>query len=215
MNYRHRSSVPLAPVLAVLAVACGDNGSPTDPDPLPPENCSPPNRSFEVVNGESIAVGICFMDPDERDVLTYTAQSAYPSVATAVIFGDSVRITGKLYGSTSVTVTATDRHGLTAVDEFQVLVLRSVTAKMTECTADGEFFGTVTIKGYVSTNKDLLNVEVDGFMNLTKIGSASISQLNKGRRRSFAITSDFLRFPDRIFCSILARYEFSETSSTF
>lgn len=62
-----------------------------------------------------------FVDPDE-DPLTYRAQSADPSVATAAYEDGAVRISAKVPGLTTVTLTATDSDGLSASLVFTVTV---------------------------------------------------------------------------------------------
>ncbi len=62
-----------------------------------------------------------FSDPD-GDVLTYTATSSDPSLATVSVSGSTVTVTGVAEGSLAITVTATDPGGLEASHSFEVAV---------------------------------------------------------------------------------------------
>ena len=76
-----------------------------------------------VVTGQTAAVDVSpyFTDPD-GDFLTYAAVSSDTDTATAVVVGDSLRITGVAQGTTTVTVTATDPGALTATQRVTVTV---------------------------------------------------------------------------------------------
>ena len=67
-----------------------------------------------------VDVSIYFHDPD-GDRLTYTARSDNMNVATASASGDEVRITPRVAGSATVTVTASD-GALSATQRFSVTV---------------------------------------------------------------------------------------------
>ena len=67
-----------------------------------------------------VDVSIYFHDPD-GDRLTYTARSDNMNVATASASGDEVRITPRVAGSATVTVTASD-GSFTATQRFSVTV---------------------------------------------------------------------------------------------
>ena len=62
---------------------------------------------------EDIDPSAAFVDPD-GDPLSYAAQSADPSVATAAYLDGMVRISAEAPGLTTVTITATDVDGLSA-----------------------------------------------------------------------------------------------------
>jgi len=71
--------------------------------------------------GETTTVAACFNDPN-GDVLTYTATSSSPTVATASISGSNVTVAARAPGSASVTITASDPEGLQGQQSFQVMV---------------------------------------------------------------------------------------------
>ena len=60
-----------------------------------------------------------FEDPD-GDALAYSATSSDPAVASVVVSGGVVTVTGVAKGTATVTVTATDPEGLWAEQSFQV-----------------------------------------------------------------------------------------------
>ncbi|MYE93815.1 MAG: hypothetical protein F4075_11415, partial [Acidobacteria bacterium] len=76
-----------------------------------------------VWKGESGTVSVSgyFQDRD-GDALTYTATSSATGVASVSVTGSTVKYTGKTVGSAQVTVTARDRYGATAKQEFRVTV---------------------------------------------------------------------------------------------
>ena len=91
-----------------------------------------PNRAPEAVGsiddtetyvGESLQVDLAgyFSDAD-GDILTYTAGSSDPGVATAAISGATVQVTAVAAGNATVTVTASDPGGLSADQTFAVTV---------------------------------------------------------------------------------------------
>ena len=63
----------------------------------------------------------CFTDPN-GDVLSYSATSSSPEVATASAAGETITVTAVSPGNTSVTVTASDPNGMTGTQSFQVTV---------------------------------------------------------------------------------------------
>ena len=75
------------------------------------------------VNGTPAVVDVAgaFRDPD-GDPLTYRAASSAPAVATAVVAGSRATLTPVSVGMTTVTVTATDTGGLSAMQQFAVTV---------------------------------------------------------------------------------------------
>ncbi len=62
-----------------------------------------------------------FEDPD-GDELTYTAESDDQSVATTSVSGFDVTVEGKAVGTATITVTATDPDGESALQEADVIV---------------------------------------------------------------------------------------------
>ena len=62
-----------------------------------------------------------FSDPD-NDSLTYSASTSAPAVATASVSGSVVTVTPVTVGSTTITVTAQDPDGLSAIQTIAVTV---------------------------------------------------------------------------------------------
>ena len=115
---RSKCSSPLVLVLAaavagLVAAGCGD-------DPAAPVACGPLPQ-VTVNAGEESSVAVCFTDAN-GDMLSYTATSSNPAVATASITGTSITVTGVAPGSTMVTVTAEDTGGLQAEMSFAVMI---------------------------------------------------------------------------------------------
>lgn len=99
--------------LLILGVVACDN-------PQPPAACGPLPQ-VTVNAGETTTVSACFNDPN-GDILTYSATSSNPGVATASISGTSVSVRAVAPGNASVTITATDPEGLQGQQSFQVMV---------------------------------------------------------------------------------------------
>ena len=74
-----------------------------------------------VVVGETATVSVCFEDPN-GDVLSYTASSSDPEIATVSISGTMVTVTGASPGTGMITITATDATELQGQQKFRVLV---------------------------------------------------------------------------------------------
>ncbi|MYB98809.1 MAG: hypothetical protein F4X60_09665 [Gemmatimonadetes bacterium] len=70
---------------------------------------------------ESVDVASYFTEPD-GEALTYSATSSNPAVATVSVSGSAVRVTALAKGSTTVSVTATDPGGLSAMQAFASIV---------------------------------------------------------------------------------------------
>ena len=103
---------PLTAAIAVLAGACEN--------PQAPASCGPiPQQTVNV--GESTTVSVCFNDAN-GDMLSYSATSSNPSVATAVASGSSVTVTAVSPGSAGITITARDPGGLQATAVVNVTV---------------------------------------------------------------------------------------------
>ena len=95
-------------VFALGAAACED--------PQPPAACgSLPALSVHV--GETATVESCFSDPN-GDMLTYSAASSSPEVATAATSGETVTVTAKALGTATITITAADPGGLEGTQTF-------------------------------------------------------------------------------------------------
>ena len=130
------SMVTLAPVRPGSATV---TVTATDPDGLtaaqtfavtvaPPDNRPPVAvgtlAPLTIGSGEpavSVDVAAAFRDPD-GDLLTYTATSSAPAVASVSTAGSMVTLAPVRPGSATVTVTATDPDGLTAAQTFAVTV---------------------------------------------------------------------------------------------
>ena len=126
VDYRHRTrgALQLASGVSVLAavafwvVGCGE----TAVDPQPPVAVGDtPELTVYVGSTDSVDLAEYFSDPD-GDVLTYTATTSDPEVATASVSGSAVMVSGVSPGTDTVTVTATDPGGLSAVQAFTVTV---------------------------------------------------------------------------------------------
>ena len=100
--------------VAAWAVGCGE--------PQPPVATGRiPALTVEVGNTESVDLAAHFSDAD-GDILTYTAVSSDPGVATAAVSGATVQVTAVAAGNATVTVTASDPGGLSADQTFAVTV---------------------------------------------------------------------------------------------
>ena len=101
-------------LLVAMAVLAACEG------PQPPAACGA-GAQVTVHAKESTNVTACFNDPN-GDMLSYSATSSDPSVATVSASGPNVTITAVLPGSASVTVTAVDPGGLQGQQRFPVTV---------------------------------------------------------------------------------------------
>ena len=100
--------------VAAWAVGCGE--------PQPPiATGSIPGLTVEVGNTESVDLAGFFSDAD-GDALSYTATSSNSGVATATVSGTTVQVTAVGAGDATMTVTASDPGGLSAVQTFSVTV---------------------------------------------------------------------------------------------
>ena len=99
-------------VVALVAAACESPAAPAACGSLP---------QVTVNVGETSNVTACFNDAN-GDVLSYTATSSNPGVATATISGASITVTAVAPGNTTVTVTAADPGGLQGQQSFAVMV---------------------------------------------------------------------------------------------
>ena len=99
-------------LIALLAAACESPAAPASCGPLP---------QVTVNVRETSTVAACFNDAN-GDILTYTATSSNPSVATASLAGTSITVTGVAPGNTTIIVTASDPGGLQGQSSFAVMV---------------------------------------------------------------------------------------------
>ena len=122
-----RLTLLVAVLLLQLVIACGDGGTQTPTTPPTPANRAPaasaaiPDQSVEEGTQVTVDVAGAFSDPD-GDALRYEATSDASSVATASVSGSDVTVTGEAPGSATITVTATDPGGLSAIQTFEVTV---------------------------------------------------------------------------------------------
>ena len=149
-----------------------------------------------------VDVSIYFHDPDGNR-LTYTARSDNMNVATASASGDEVRITPRVAGSATVTVTASD-GSFTATQRFSVTV-RAVPVRNQAPVAVGIIpaqsmtvgaAGAVQVSGYFSdSNGDSLTyTAVSGNTNVvtTRVSGAylTITPVRVGRATVTVTASD-------------------------
>ena len=99
-------------LIALVAAACESPAAPISCGPLP---------QVTVNVGETSTVTACFDDAN-GDLLSYTASSADPSVATTSLSGTSITVTAVAPGNTTVAVTASDPGGLQGHSSFRVMV---------------------------------------------------------------------------------------------
>ncbi len=80
-----------------------------------------PNQTVQTGQTATLAVASYFRDPD-GDALTYTAASSAAAVISVSLSGSTLTMVGVADGTGTVTVTARDPDGLTAAQNFQVMV---------------------------------------------------------------------------------------------
>ena len=80
-----------------------------------------PNQTVATGRTITLAVSSYFRDPD-GDALTYSAASSAAAVISVSLSGSTLTIVGVSDGTGTVTVTARDPDGLTAAQNFQVMV---------------------------------------------------------------------------------------------
>lgn len=107
-----RTGIAQVILVAVAIAGCESPAAPAACGPLP---------QITVNVGETSNVTACFNDAN-GDVLSYTATSSNPGVATATIGGAAVTVTAVAPGNTTVTITASDPGGLQGQQSFSVMV---------------------------------------------------------------------------------------------
>ena len=80
-----------------------------------------PNQTVQTGQTATLDVASHFRDPD-GDALTYTAASSAAAVISVSLSGSTLTMVGVADGTGTVTVTARDPDGLTAAQNFQVMV---------------------------------------------------------------------------------------------
>ena len=115
----HRKST-LAGLAALAVVATGFACGGDENQPPVPEGTFP---TFTVDVGETTTRRLrnYFKDPD-GDELTYAAESDDQAIATTSVEGFDVTVAGKALGTATITVTATDPDGESALQEADVIV---------------------------------------------------------------------------------------------
>ena len=79
------------------------------------------DQTLTVVDPAMVSIADTFMDPD-GDELKYTVMSSNTAAATVDLDGTDLTVTGVKVGMTTITVTATDPSGLSAMDMFDAEV---------------------------------------------------------------------------------------------
>ena len=122
---------PVAPGWVTVSVTARDEGGRAATLPVPvtvyPSNRPPvartlADRRIRIDRPARVDLTSAFTDPDEGDVLTYTATSSNEAVATAAVEGTVMSITPKSLGQTTIAVTARDPEGLEVSLSFGVTV---------------------------------------------------------------------------------------------
>lgn len=109
---RFRRVTVWASLIALGVVGCDSPKPPAAYGPLP---------QVTIHTGETTVVSACFNDPN-GDLLTYSATSSNPAVATATAAGATVTVRAVSPGDASIIVTASDPDGLQGPQSFQVMV---------------------------------------------------------------------------------------------
>lgn len=186
-----KRTLMLVPVLALAACE----------DPLPPVACGG-GGTIETVIDHAVSETFCFEDPN-LDMLTYTATSSNPGVATAVLSGSSVAVTGIDEGTAQVSVTATDPGGLTGSVNWAVSVKYLFEGSVTECsgrTSGG--YTDVEMEGWLLANLGVSGVIVRGLVGGRRVGEDVIGNMRKGERESFRITGRITRPSEGSACTL-------------
>lgn len=157
----------IACILGLAITACED--------PAPPVSCG--GGAVETVVTHPVTERLCFTDAN-GDVLSYTAQSSNPNVASVAASGDQMTVTGEGVGSATVTVTATDPGGLTGTSTYSVNVDYVATTEVTHCERDAQW--NVEMDGEIRPNIDMHGVVVTGYVGTRRVGAARADRLEKG-----------------------------------
>ena len=122
---------PVTPGRVTVSVTARDEGGGAATLPVAvtvyPANRAPvagtlADRKIRIDRPDRVELTTAFTDPDEGDVLTYTAASSNEAVATAAVGGTGMGIAPKSIGQTRIAVTARDPEGLEAALSFAVTV---------------------------------------------------------------------------------------------
>ena len=122
---------PVTPGRVTVSVTARDEGGRQTTLPVavtvypanrPPVAGTLADRKIRIDRPDRVELTTAFTDPDEGDVLTYTAASSNEAVATAAVGGTGMGIAPKSIGQTRIAVTARDPEGLEAALSFAVTV---------------------------------------------------------------------------------------------
>ena len=122
---------PVTPGRVTVAVTARDEGGRQTTLPVavtvypanrPPVALTLADRKIRIDRPDRVDLTSAFTDPDETDVLTYTAASSDEAVATAAVEGTGMGIAPKSIGQTRIAVTARDPEGLEAALSFNLTV---------------------------------------------------------------------------------------------
>ena len=122
---------PVTPGRVTVSVTARDEGGRAATLPVavtvypanrPPVAGTLADRKIRIDRPDRVELTTAFTDPDEGDVLTYTAASSNEAVATAAVGGTGMGIAPKSIGQTRIAVTARDPEGLEAALSFAVTV---------------------------------------------------------------------------------------------
>ena len=176
----------VSPGNATVTVTAEDPGGQTaaiDIEVLVPNQSPYPRGSLDgirmLVGGRSqMEVDHLFTEPDEQD-LTFSASSSDPAVARGEIV-DSIKllVTGMSLGTVTVTVTATDPGGLTAIQTLEVAVLEPVQLVYEdfEDGSNGDFFPNYWTSTRVVDGVMLLTNRVSGYWGWAERSSVNAAE---------------------------------------
>ena len=148
------------------------------PNDAPVAKGTIPDRTVNAGRTRSVFVASYFED---RDKLTYTAESSDEAVATVTVSGSSVRVTGVARGTATVTVTARDPGGQEATQGFAVSVPNSPPVEKESVPGDTLDVGaTVTLDlsdYFADPDGDLLTFEAEPFFDRVLTATVSGSSM--------------------------------------
>ena len=189
-----------AGLVALVLAACEDE--------LPPIPCGG-GGPIELIREFSTTADFCFEDPN-GDMLAYMAVAEDPGIASVSLSGTTLHITGESWGSTIITVTATDPGGLTGTLVYDVTVKRAIDTEMTSCQISGSVFSTnVVIQAWAQANIDVVNVNMSGGVNLQQVGSKYIGTMFTGERENVRIEGTINPPNSPAICWIAIEYDTS------
>ena len=136
------------------------------PNEAPVARGTIPDQTVAAGRARSVYLRSYFND---RDQLTYTAETSDANVATVSVTGSRVEATGVARGTATVTVTATDPGGVTATQGFSVTVPNNPPREVATIPRDTVNVGdevTVDLSGYFEDpDGDALTFSADPFFD--------------------------------------------------